>query len=213
MTTNGWLAPALLAALVGPFGAAQAMPIRADFGLNFYPPNPCNATDLGNLTGAALGGSFDLFYKIGRTGDLVRATPGAPALREVACGSSAMTGFDFDLDLDRGGATLYLSFAGALRIPSPGPPDAPVYAFAPSDEAPRDAPGSAPLIELGEISFRTPNPGPPDMPLYAFASPGHEIGSVSAQVRVVPEPGTVLLFAAGLLALAAARRGARGRAA
>ena len=212
------LALVLTAALVLPCATAQAVPVRADFSANFYPPNPCNATELGDLTHWALRGTFQLFYKIDRAGELIRASPGAPGVSAIGCGESATTGFSFDLGLERGAtATLFLSFEGALGLPNPGPPDMqamPVYAFTmPSpgppeapDPGPPEKPEATPLIELGEISFAAPNPGPPEMSLFAFASPGHVIGSITANVRVVPEPASLLLLGIGLLSLISVRR-------
>jgi hypothetical protein len=134
---------------------AQATSIRADFSATFHPPDPCVATDLGDLTGWARHGSFALYYRFGRAGDLIRVSPGAAALSGIACGDSGATGFRFDLDLVQA-ATLYLSFEGGLSLPNPGPPE---------------LPAAAPLIELGEIS------------------------------PFMPEPGTGLLFGAGVLGL------------
>lgn len=208
------LALAAAAAMALPCVTAQATPIRADFGAVFLPPNPCNETDLGDLTGAVLSGAFDLYYQYARGGGLIRATPGAPAVGDVACGARASTGFDFDLALEGGGeATLFLSFAGQLVTKDPGPAQWPVYAFSPfiPNPGPPELPDAAPLIELGVISVER-DPGPIQMPLFAFASPGHEIGYALANVSVVPEPASAALLAIGLAALIGGRRLARRKA-
>lgn len=206
------LALAAAAAMALPCVAAQATPIRADFGAVFLPPNPCNETDLGDLTGAVLSGGFELYYRYTRGGDLIRATPGAPAVGNIACGARAVTGFDLALG-DGGEATLYLSFAGQLVTVNPGPAQLPVYAFSPflPNPGPPELPDAAPLIELGVISLER-SPGPIQMPLFAFASPGHEIGYALANVSVVPEPARAALLAIGLAAIVGVRRLARRQA-
>ena len=112
-----------------PVIGAQATPISAIFTANFVPPNPWNATSLGDLTGTTMQGDFALFYRVGRAGDLVQVNPGPPDIRGIAFGASGATGFVFDLDLGSP-AILYLSFTGALVQSNPGPPDMPLFAFA-----------------------------------------------------------------------------------
>lgn len=208
---NRLLALAAAAALALPCATAQAMQVHAAFGASFLPPNPCDASDFGNLSGAELSGTFDMYYQYGSSGPLIRATPGAPAVGGIGCGASAQTGFDFDLAPGPGPggeATLFLSFAGQLVTKDPGPINMPVYAFPAGLPSPPSLPDTAPLIELGVISVEK-DPGPIQMPLFAFASPGHEIGYASADVRVVPVPAGAVLLASGLAALPGVRRRAR----
>ena len=184
------------AALLALAPAAHAGLILADFEANFFPPSPCDSTDLGDLTNSRLQGTVDFYYQRSRAGDLVQQNPGPPTILDVACGASGRTTFRFDLDLGNG-VLFFISFTGDLVQQNPGPPVLPVYAFAEMNPGPPELPLSAPLIELGEFSVGT-NPGPPTLPLFAFASPGHDIGTLSVNITAVPEPETEWLLALGL---------------
>lgn len=196
-----WLAPA----------PAVATPVRVDALLSFYPPNPCAATELGDLTGYALGGTFEFFRRLGPAGDLIPLVPdpGPPELGGIACGARGRTAFTFDL---APGESLLLSFAGAIAMPEPGPPEYPVFAMFVPEPGPPEVPAAAPLFDLGEVAI--PDPGPPEiLSLYAFASPGHLIGTLEISAAPIPAPAGMALMLAGLAALAGTRQRREGGAA
>lgn len=192
---------------------AQAAQIRADYAVNFYPPNPCIETSLGDLSRSTLGGALTFSYQQGRSGDPV-AIPdsGLPAINNVACGSQSTGSFVFNLDLGVDATTLFLAFDGLLTTPES---ELPTYAFLPESDV-RTVPEAAPLLNLGEISVNCsslgppeiscPNPGPPELLLYAFASPGHAMGSITVNFTQVPLPPALLLSGSSLVGLVLMRR-------
>jgi len=184
-------------------GSAAAMPVRAAITFSFFPPSPCSATDLGDLSGATLNGTLAFFERQGRAGDLVGYNPGPPDMGRVACGATGHAAFNFDL---APGATLSLTFAGDLVGTNPGPPTVPVYAFPEQNPGPPTLPDTAPLIDLGTLGDLVgQNPGPPVLPVYAFASPGHLVGTLSFAFAV-PEPSALAILAFDLAGLGFMRR-------
>lgn len=198
MKTMRTTAAAALLALAA--SAAQALPaVQAEFRLNYYPPNPCV-----NLGSPTLSGLAALFLG----GDLLgHGSPSAP----LACSDDGVqANFAIRFDAPMTGA-LTFAFTGewglpdgdakvfAVELPSPGPPESP------------------PQLLLGTFERGTFVPGVVgEWRLVAYPGSGEDrqgvdLGGIA--VAVVPEPATGLMLAAGLLALAAARRrlGQRGQ--
>lgn len=167
---------------------------RADYTINFWPPNPCAD---GTLTG-----SLSFFYQINRAGDLLMPNPGPPTISGLVFGESRSGSLLWDLDLRGGTPAFFVSFEGGLLCPEPGPRDMPVFAFE-AGATPTEAPAGAPLIPLGDPFL--PNPGPPDLPLFAFGSV-YEVGSLTVSVHQVPLPSAALLLLTGLGAVGGLRR-------
>ena len=167
---------------------------RADYTINFYPPNPCAE--------GTLSGSLSFFYQFERAGDLLVPNPGPPEISGLVLGQSHSGFLLWDLDLRAGTPTFFVSFEGGLFCPEPGPPDLPVFAFE-AGAAPTEAPGGAPLIPLGDPFL--PNPGAPDLPLFAFGSV-YEVGSLSVSVHQVPLPSAAPLLLTGFGAVAGLRK-------
>lgn len=194
-----------LLSVLGILGApdkARAVAINLSYALNYYPPNPCAGSVLSGLMGV---------YDLALDGMPLIPNPGP---QETPSGHSTFGSFIFNADP---GALLYLSFEGATHCPEPGPPDAPVFAFAAGTrEGDPDVAGlplSAPLIFIGEVDadgFLLPNPGPPDLPLFAFSSPGIKVGFLSVALAPVPEPSTILLLGGGVGGLVLLRRLRKG---
>lgn len=185
-------------AIVGAPSSAHAIGISFSYNLNYYPPNPCVDSSLSSSIG---------IYDLTGDGSIFIPSHGQP---DTSCGSSSSGAFSFDVSP---GALLYLSFEGAIQVPDPGPPDAPVFAFPngtnEADEAVSIMPSSAPLIFIGEVNLDgilIPNLGPQEFPLFAFSSPGTQVGSLTVATAPVPEPGTLLLIGSGLAGLIAARK-------
>ena len=158
---------------------------RADYTINFFPPNPCAE--------GTLRGSLSFFYQFERAGDLLLPDPGPPEISSLVFGQSRSGSLLWDLDVRGGTPTFFVSFEGGLLCPSHGPPEMPVFAFE-AGAAPTEAPAGAPLIPLGDPFL--PNPGPPDLPLFAFGSV-YEVGSLSVSVHQVPLPSAALLLLTG----------------
>ncbi len=178
---------------------SQAVVVRADYVVSFFPPSPCNDTLLGDLTNTGMNGTLQFYSQNADGGDLVAQNPGPPVINDLACGGRLAGTYTFDLDLAGGAQLLSLSFDGSLVATNPGPPTLPLYAFLPGSDV-RIAPDTAPVLPLGLISLEQ-NPGPPDLPLYAFDSTGQEMGSLQVSFSVVPVPGSIVLLASGMMLL------------
>lgn len=189
-------------ALVAAPTGARAVAINFSYTMNFYPPNPC--------AGSTLSGSIGLFDITG-DGSPIVSSPGPP---EASCGESFSDSFVL---FAAPGTDIYFSFEGAIHIPDPGPPEAPVFAFAAGtregDSTVADIPFSAPLISLGSVDIDgilCPSPGPPELPLFAFSSLGTQVGSISVAMSPVPEPSTMILLGSGICGLVLMRRFRKG---
>ncbi|MCB2022429.1 MAG: VPLPA-CTERM sorting domain-containing protein [Burkholderiaceae bacterium] len=189
------------AALTVAWLPAHALSLRLDWKLSFAPPNPC-------VDGSALATSaFGLYGTDESHSDgylLWLPNPGPP---DIACGASALSGSGVFDAAD--GTAIFGALAGAVRLPDPGPPEMPAYAFPPGtaegDRIVEFDPGAAPFVALCNVvagSIECPNPGPPELPLFAFASPGQQVGTLTLLLTPVPEPASAALLLLGLGALA-----------
>ncbi len=203
------LAAGLALLLAAPL-PAQAAWLRLDWSLDFsYPPNPCVAGS--SLVSHGLG----LFAATEGDGERLPLGP-EPGLPVLSCGASGGGVAVFDSD---DGTSIFAAYGGAVRFPTSGPPEQPVYAFpfgtADGDLLVESNPGAAPVVPLGAVcgDLFCPGPGSPALPLFAFASPGAQIGTLRVVITAMPEPATwtLLMLAGGAWWAGGRRRPARGR--
>lgn len=187
---------AVLALLLAAPLSTQAVPLRLDWTLAFsYPPNPCiPGTSLVSI-------SFGLFAATGG-GDGYELLTSDQRPQSLACSSSGIGTTWFDTEV---GTAIFGAYSGEVRLPTPGPPDQPAYAFPPGtangDRLLEGEPDAVPFVRLGAVCGNVfcPSFGPPELPLFAFASPGTQIGTLALTITAVPEPApwTLVLLAGG----------------
>lgn len=111
--------------------ASQAAVIAFEvrYTLNYYPPNPCAETSVGGaaLERSTLSGLLSVFY---RDADGNPVGLASADLDGHACGSRVDGVLEFSLDSSALPSSLLASFGGSIRVPDPGPPELPLFAFA-----------------------------------------------------------------------------------
>ena len=205
----------ILAALILP-AKAGTITLSVDYTINYYPPNPCEETYLGDYTLAdtEMSGSLTIYYldyRVDRLDPIPLATVAWPP---NPCAGSVSDTLRFEADL-LDTSNIYVSLTGDITFPpNPIRPAYPVYAFPEGTRAVAEDPGSKAPISLGTVDYLSENPEPAGLPLFAFASPGVQVGGlvvdvnpllvigVTIDIKPGSDPNSINLGSAGVVPVA-----------